>query len=67
MILAQHYISKTLEFWHDHDAAFSTIVVACMIAAGLLLEDGGALLEDRAIDALLENGIPAVVTNGTAI
>jgi len=58
VILAQHYIPKTLEFWHDHDAAFSTIVVACMIAAGLLLEDVGALLEDRVIDALLEKWHP---------
>ena len=58
VIIAQHHVPQTLTFWHDHDAAFSVIVVACMLAVGLLLEDIGALLEDRVIDALLEKGHP---------
>jgi hypothetical protein len=54
VILAQHYVPHVLDFWHDHDAAFSAMVVGCMLAAGLLLEDVGALLEVHIIDPLVQ-------------
>ena len=58
VIVAQHYVPRVLTFWHDHDAAFTAIIVACMLAAGLLLEDLGALLESQLIDPRLEHKDP---------
>jgi hypothetical protein len=58
VIVVQHYIPQVLDFWKIHDAAFSAIVVACMLAAGLLLEDLGALLEGFVLDPLLTDRVP---------
>jgi hypothetical protein len=58
VIIVQHYIPRVLEFWKEHDTAFSAIVVACVLAAGLLLEDLGAILESQVLDRLLDKRHP---------
>jgi hypothetical protein len=58
IVVAQHYIPRVLEFWKEHDTAFSAIVVACMLAAGLMLENIGSLIEGRVFDRVLERRFP---------
>ena len=65
VILAQHYIPATTAFWHDHDAAFTSIVVAVILAIGLMLEDLGALIESR-LDASLDKKTSSQVSNWNA-
>lgn len=53
VIVAEHYITDIATFWHDHDAAFTAIIIGLVLAVGLMLEDVGALIE-IGFDSLLE-------------
>jgi hypothetical protein len=54
VIVTQAYVPKVLTFWHDHESSFVALVLACMIAAGLALEDIGAFIEHEVLDPRLE-------------
>ena len=65
VFIAQKYIPQTSKFWHDHDAAFTSIVIAVILAMGLMLEDLGAMIE-IGIDRALENDTSTQVANWEA-
>jgi hypothetical protein len=53
-----YYVPVVRTFWNDHPTAFSTIIALCVLAAGLVLEDFGSLLESKVWDPILEKRYP---------
>jgi hypothetical protein len=45
VIVVSYYIPKVAEFWKNHPTAFVAIITACVLSAGLILEDIGASIE----------------------
>jgi hypothetical protein len=52
--VAGYYAPAVRTFWNDHPTAFSTIAVFCILAAGLVLEDLGSLIESKLWDPILK-------------
>ena len=47
VLIAQHYAPAIRDFGDDHGGAFALAVIVCVLAAGLILEDFGSLLETK--------------------
>ncbi|PYS49392.1 MAG: hypothetical protein DMF68_10165 [Acidobacteria bacterium] len=47
IIITGYYIPVVRSFWDEHPSAFVAIVVTCMLAAGLILENIGTFIEDQ--------------------
>lgn len=45
VLVAAYYFPGVISFWQDHPSAFVAILVICIVAAGLIVEDLGAFLE----------------------
>lgn len=57
IVVAQYYLPTITKFWQDHDGPFVAIVVVLVLAAGLILEDLGALIE-IGVDAIVSKNDP---------
>lgn len=45
VVITQYYLPVVTRFWKEHDGAFVSIVVICVLAIGLMMENIGALVE----------------------
>ncbi len=45
VLVATYYFPGVVSFWKDHPSAFVAILVICIIAVGLIVEDLGAYIE----------------------
>lgn len=45
VLVAAYYFPGVISFWQDHSSAFVAILVICIVAAGLIVEDLGAFIE----------------------
>jgi hypothetical protein len=52
VLITQYYVPSVGVFWKAHESVFVGIVVVCVLAVGLLMENVGALIEIR-LDAIL--------------
>jgi hypothetical protein len=44
-VVLGYYVPKVPSFWEDHPSGFVAILIVCIIAAGLILENLGAFIE----------------------
>lgn len=47
VVITQHYAPAVRTFWNDHDGAFTAVVIVCILATGLILENLGSVLEAK--------------------
>jgi hypothetical protein len=45
VLIAGYYFPGIVSFWKDHPSAFVAILVICIVAVGLIVEDLGAFIE----------------------
>ena len=45
VLVAAYYFPGVVSFWRDHPSAFVAILVICIVAVGLIVEDLGAFIE----------------------
>ena len=45
VLVAAYYFPGVVSFWNEHPSAFVAIIVICILAAGLIVEDLGAFIE----------------------
>jgi hypothetical protein len=49
-----YYVPAVHRFWEEHPTAFSTLALICILAAGLILEDLGSVVESKVWDPRLK-------------
>jgi hypothetical protein len=56
VLIAGYYFPGIVLFWKDHPSAFVAILVICIVAVGLIVEDLGAFIERDFWDSKLARG-----------
>jgi hypothetical protein len=59
VVVLGYYVPAVPQFWNDHDGAFITVFSVAVLAAGLILEGLGALIETKVLDGSLGRSNPA--------
>lgn len=54
ILVVSYYFPQVVTFWNEHPSAFVAILVVCVVATGLFLENLGSTIEWNVFDEILD-------------